>query len=67
MLLMWMVPNTQNIARQGDGKVYVVGYNLGTPFTTLVDKDSLGRPFTDVAKVYGWYQSYLAIRNDGTV
>lgn len=56
-----------NVALTASGNVYVVGVSAaGSPYTTLVPTDNLGNPFVNNSKVYGFYQSYLTLRN-GTV
>ncbi|MBX2888701.1 MAG: hypothetical protein KF829_08645, partial [Ferruginibacter sp.] len=56
-----------NVCLTAAGNVYVVGVTVsGSPYTTLVPTDNLGNPFKNNSKVYGFYQSYLTLRN-GTV
>ena len=55
-----------NICRSSTGNVYVIGKALvgGGASITNYPTDAFGRPFTGNSKAYGWYQSFLTIRND---
>ncbi len=53
-----------NIALNDSGEVFILGrHTNGKLFATPVKKDESGNPFRKNEKVYGWYQSYLTIKN----
>lgn len=56
-----------NIVLLSDGSVRTAKKNLsgGGPLVTNTwTTDTVGNPFTGNSKVYGWFQTYLTIRND---
>lgn len=54
-----------NIALDSNGNVFIVGiYQNGVPYAKQVKADAYGNEFTGNTKVYGWYQTYLAIKKD---
>jgi hypothetical protein len=56
-----------NICRSSSGDVYVIRKALvgGGPSVTNYPTDAYGKPFTGNLKAYGWFKSYLTIKNDG--
>jgi hypothetical protein len=55
-----------NICRSSAGNVYVIRKALvgGGPDIVNFTTDAYGNPFTGNSKAYGWFKSYLTIKND---
>ena len=52
-----------NIALNDSGQVFIVGLRKnGLPYANQVDTTADGKPFNAVDKIYGWYQTYLALK-----
>ncbi len=53
-----------NIALNDSGQVFVMGLRQnGLPYAVAVDTTADGKSFEAVDKIYGWYQTYLALKN----